>query len=153
MTENMEKTKAKYLIEGPVTPQRVADMVAKHQPKTDCGAHTIFLGQVRADEEGGKKVVAIDYSAYEEMADKAIAAIREEAFAKWQLRCLHIYHSLGEVKVGECSLMVMVSSAHRQPSFPSLEYIVEEVKKRVPVWKKEIFEDGSHRWIDGEPNI
>lgn len=141
------KAKKKNLIDGPITTEKMADLVAKHQVKTDIGAHSLFMGQVRADSDGDKQVVAIDYSAYEEMAEKVIAEIREEAFEKFTLRCLHIYHSIGEVKVGEMSLLVMVSSAHRKPVFPSLEWIVEQVKHRVPIWKKEIFDDGSHRWI------
>ena len=104
------------------------------------------MGQVRADEIDGKTVAAIEYSAYDGMAEKMIAEIREEAFTKFELRCLHIYHSVGTVKVGEMSLLVMVSSAHRKPVFPSLEWIVEQVKERVPVWKKEVFEDESERW-------
>lgn len=144
-------TKKKYFVEGPISGAFMADMVEKHQSKTDVGAHALFLGQVRADEYEGKKVVAIEYSAFEEMADEVIAAIREEAFEQFTLRCLHIHHSLGRVNTGENSLLVMVSSAHRGPVYPSLEWIVEQVKLRVPVWKKEILDDGSHRWVDGDP--
>lgn len=145
------KPKKKNLIDGPITAERMAILVAKHQPKTDIGAHSLFAGQVRADETDGKKVVSITYSAYEEMAEKAILDIREEAFEKFDLRCLHIYHSIGEVKTGEMSLLVMVSSAHRKPVFPSLEWIVEACKQRLPIWKKENLDDGSHRWIGDQP--
>ncbi len=140
------KTKKSYLIDGPITPEKLATLVANHQAKTDCGAHSLFLGQVRADEINGKRVSAIEYSCYHEMADKEIATIREEAFAAFPLRCLHVYHSIGKVAVGEISLMVMVSSAHREPVFPSLQEMVEKIKQRVPIWKKEIFEDGSSGW-------
>lgn len=149
--ENKPPKKKSSLVQGPITTEKMADLVAKHQPKTDVGAHSLFLGQVRADEVDGKEVVAITYSAYEEMADKVIAEIREEAFDKFNLRCLHIYHSLGRVEVGELSLMVMVSSAHSKPVFPSLEWLVEQVKTRVPIWKQEHFHDGSHRWIGDAP--
>lgn len=145
--ETKAKKKKTSLIKGPITAEKMADLVQKHQVKTDIGAHSLFMGQVRADDAGGNKVVSITYSAYAEMADKVIAEIREQAFEKFDLRCLHIYHSIGEVKVGEMSLLVMVSSAHRKPVFPSLEWIVEEMKHRVPIWKKENLEDGSHRWI------
>lgn len=144
----METKMKKHLYAGPIPPEKAGDMTAKHQVKTDIGAHTFFLGQVRADEEDGKTVSAIEYSAYEEMAEKALHAIKEEAFEKFDLRCAHIYHSIGKVKAGEISLLVMVSSAHRKPTFASLEWIVEQIKERVPIWKKEFFDDGSHRWID-----
>jgi molybdopterin synthase catalytic subunit len=145
--ETTEKKQRKNLIDGPITAAKMADLVQKHQHKTDIGAHSLFMGQVRADETDGRKVVSITYSAYEEMAEKAILEIREEAFAKFEnLRCLHIYHSIGEVKAGEMSILVMVSSGHRGPVFPSLEWIVEECKKRLPIWKHENFEDGSKEW-------
>ena len=102
-------------------------------------------------EVDGKQVTGITYSAYAEMADKVISEIREEAFEKFTLRCLHVYHSIGMVPVGEMSLLVMVSSAHRGPVFPSLEWIVEQCKHRLPIWKQEHFDDGSHRWIGDAP--
>lgn len=147
----MEKPKKSYLIEGPVSPDRVAKSVEHHQPKTHCGGHSIFLGSIREDEHLGSKTVGIEYSAYSDMADKVIAEIREEAFAKWDLTCLHVYHSLGLVPLGQVSLMVMVSSAHRRPVFPALEYVVDEIKARVPIWKKEIYADGHHNWIGEKP--
>ncbi|MCB9235259.1 MAG: molybdenum cofactor biosynthesis protein MoaE [Bacteroidia bacterium] len=143
--ENKPKKKS-FLIQGPITPEKIADMLRSHQSKTQVGAHTFFMGQVRADEIDGKTVTAIEYSAFDEMADKVIAELREEAFAKYDLSCLHIYHSVGTVKVGEISMVVMVSSAHRKPTFPSLEYLVEEIKAKVPIWKKEVFADGTHSW-------
>lgn len=147
--ETAKKAK-KNLIDGPITATKMADLVQKHQHKTDIGAHSLFMGQVRADEIDGKAVISITYSAYEEMAEKAILEIREDAFAKFDnLRCLHIYHSIGEVKVGEMSLLVMVSSAHRGPVFPSLEWIVEQCKKRLPIWKQENFAEGEKRWVEG----
>lgn len=147
-----KKPNKKNLIDGPITAAKMANLVEKHQHKTDIGAHSLFMGQVRADEVEGKQVVSITYSAYEEMAEKTISEIREEAFEKFELRCLHVYHSIGEVKVGEMSLLVMVSSAHRKPVFPSLEWIVEECKHRLPIWKKENMDDGSHRWIGDPPS-
>lgn len=144
------KKKKSILIEGPITPAKMADLMEKHQNKTHCGAHTVFMGQVRADEIDGKTVAAIDYSCYPEMVDKEIYEIREEAFGKYDLSCMHIYHSVGKVPVGEVSLLVMVSSAHRGPTFPSLEELVNNIKERVPIWKKEIFEDGTENWKEGE---
>ncbi|HHG84362.1 MAG TPA: molybdenum cofactor biosynthesis protein MoaE [Bacteroidetes bacterium] len=145
------KPKKKNLIDGPITAAKMATLVEKHQPKTGIGAHSLFMGQVRADEVDGVKVTSITYSAYNALAEKTILEIREEAFVKFDLSCLHVYHSVGEVKVGEMSLLVMVSSAHRAPCFPSLEWIVEACKERLPIWKQENLEDGSHRWIGDKP--
>ena len=103
-----EKVKKSSFIQGPISSAFIGESIAKHQSKTTIGAHNIFLGQVRADEIEGKKVVAIDYSAYEEMAEQSLYEIRESAFAQFELSCLHIYHSLGEVKVGEICLFVFV---------------------------------------------
>ena len=136
----------KVFVEGAITPAFIADSIAKHQSKTDIGAHDIFLGQVRADEIDGKKVSAIEYSSYNEMADEVFYQIRENTFEKFELSCMHIYHSLGKVNAGEIILFVFVSSSHRQQAFDACRYIVERIKKDAPVWGKEIFEDETHQW-------
>ena len=101
---------------------------------------------MRADEIEGKRVVAIEYSAYEEMADQAFHAIREAAFARYELSCMHIYHSLGRVNIGEICLFVFVSSKHRQMAFDACREIVEEIKAKVPIFGKELFADDSFVW-------
>ena len=133
-------------IQGPITPDFIADSIAKHQAKTSIGAHNIFLGQVRADEIDGKTNSAIQYKAYEDMANQKFHEIREAAFEKFNLTCMHIYHSLGTVKAGEICLFVFVSSPRRKEVFKALEYIVEEIKAKAPVFGKEIFEDETHQW-------
>lgn len=133
-------------IEGPITPEFISDAIAKHQTKTSIGAHNIFLGQVRDDKIEDKSVQAIEYSAYEDMAEESFHTIREETFDKYELTCMHIYHSLGKVKKGEICLFVFVSAPHRKVTFEALEYIVERIKKDVPIYGKEIFEDASHQW-------
>jgi len=136
----------KVLQQGPISPGKIAESIAKHQAKTDIGAHSIFLGQVRADEIDGKEVVSIDYSAYEAMAEKKLDAIRDAAFSKFDLSCAHIYHSLGKVKAGEICLFVFASSAHRQAATEACSFIVEEIKANVPIFGKELFEDQTHQW-------
>lgn len=131
---------------GAISSNFIANSIAKHQSKTNIGAHNIFLGQVRADEIDGKAVVAIAYSAYEEMANKKFHEIREATFKKFNLTCMHIYHSLGLVKTGEICLFVFVSSPRRKEVFKALEYVVEAIKADVPVFGKELFEDDSHQW-------
>ncbi len=132
--------------EGAISSDFIANSIAKHQSKTDIGAHNIFLGQVRADEVDGKAVAAIEYTAYEEMANKKFHEIREATFEKYNLTCMHIYHSLGVVKAGEVCLFVFVSSPRRKEVFKALEYVVEAIKADVPVFGKELFEDASHQW-------
>lgn len=143
----MKTTKHKNVfIEGAISSEFIGESIKKHQTKTSIGAHNIFLGQVRADEINGKTVSAIEYTAYEDMANAKFHEIREETFEKFELTCMHIYHSLGTVNVGEICLFVFVSSPHRKETFKALEYVVEEIKANVPVYGKELFEDSSHQW-------
>jgi molybdopterin synthase catalytic subunit len=133
-------------VEGPISSEFIGNSIAKHQSKTSIGAHNIFLGQVRADEIEGKVVSAIEYTAYDDMANEKFHEIREATFEKFDLTCMHIYHSLGVVNTGEICLFVFVSSPRRKVVFKALEYVVEEIKKEVPVFGKEIFDDESHQW-------
>ncbi|WP_340153695.1 molybdenum cofactor biosynthesis protein MoaE [uncultured Marivirga sp.] len=133
-------------VQGAITPEFIANSIAKHQSKTSIGAHNIFLGQVRADTIDKKTVKAIDYSAYEEMANKTFHDIREAIFEKHNITCMHIYHSLGIVNVGEVCLFVFVSAPHRKIVFEALEEIVEAIKQEAPVFGKELFENGTHQW-------
>ena len=132
--------------EGAITTEFIANSIAKHQVKTSIGAHNIFLGQVRADEINAKKVAAIDYTAHEDMANLKFHEIREAAFLRFDLSCMHIYHSIGNVNAGEICLFVFVSSKRRKEVFPAIEFIVEEIKLKIPVFGKEIFEDQTHQW-------
>lgn len=141
-----DKPKKSSFIFGAISSEFISYSIDKHQSKTTIGAHNIFLGQVRADEIDGKKVIAIDYSAYEEMAEQSIYEIREAAFAKYELSCLHIYHSLGKVEAGEICLFVFVSAPRRKVVYKALEFLVEQIKEKVPVFGKEIFEDETYTW-------
>ena len=133
-------------IKGAISSEFIANSIAKHQSKTTIGAHNIFLGQVRADVIDGKTISAIEYTAYEDMANAKFHEIREATFDKFNLTCMHIYHSLGTVKFGEICLFVFVSSRRRKEVFKALEYVVEEIKAKVPVYGKELFEDKTHQW-------
>jgi molybdopterin synthase catalytic subunit len=142
----LKKEPKNVFVDGAITPEFIANSIRKHQSKTTIGAHDIFLGQVRADDIDGQKVSSIEYSAYEEMANLKFNEIREAAFAKFDLTCMHIYHSIGKVDVGEICLFVFVSSPHRKEVFEALHHIVEEIKKEVPVFGKELFDDNSYQW-------
>lgn len=141
-----DKPKKSSFIQGQIKAEFIGNAIAKHQSKTTIGAHNIFLGQVRADVIDGKTVAAIEYTAYEEMAEQSLYQIRETAFAKYDLTCLHIYHSLGFVKTGEICLFVFVSAPRRKVVYEALEFLVEAVKEKAPIFGKELFEDESYTW-------
>lgn len=143
----MEAKKPKNIfVQGPVAPSFIGNSIVAHSTKTNIGAHSIFLGQVRSDVIDGRIVAAIDYTAYEEMAVEQMHNIREDIFEKYPLTCMHVHHSLGAVKAGEISLFVFASSKHRNAAIEACEEIVERIKKELPVWGKEIFEDASYQW-------
>jgi molybdopterin synthase catalytic subunit len=144
--EGTDKPKKSSFIQGQITSEFIGNSIAKHQSKTTIGAHNIFLGQVRADVIEGKTVAAIEYTAYEEMAEQSLYEIREAAFAKYELSCLHIYHSLGTVKTGEICLFVFVSAPRRKVVYEALEFLVEAIKEKAPIFGKELFEDDSYVW-------
>lgn len=141
----MEKKKTVF-IEGAISPEFIADSIAKHQGKHTIGAHNIFLGQVRADEVDGKEVKAIEYTCYQEMAEEKLSEIREKAFEKYDLTCMHIYHSLGRVNAGEICFFVFVSSTRRKEVYSATEDLVNMVKSEVPIFGKEIFVDENYQW-------
>jgi len=142
----MSKPVKNIFTQGAISPAFIADSIAKHSAKKDIGAHSIFLGQVRADQIDGNTVAAIEYTAYEDMALQKMHEIREELFAKYSLTCMHVYHSLGNVKAGEICLFVFTSSKHRRMSIDACSELVERIKADLPVWGKEIFENETHQW-------
>lgn len=142
----METKITNIFVQGAIAPKFIADSIAKHQSKTQIGAHDIFLGQVRADVIEGETVSAIEYTAYEPMANQKFHEIKETTFSKFDITCMHIYHSLGRVGAGEICLFVFVSSPHRRTAFEALEFVVEEIKAKVPVFGKELFGDDSYQW-------
>jgi molybdopterin synthase catalytic subunit len=143
----METKKPKNIfIHGAIGSAFIAESIQKHSTKTDIGAHSIFLGQVRNDTIDGKTVTAIDYTTYEEMALEQMHRIRQEIFEKYRLTCMHVYHSLGQVEAGKICLFVFTSSAHRKAAMDACEEVVERIKKELPVWGKELFEDDSYQW-------
>ena len=147
----MDKKKPKNIfVQGPITAAFIADSIQAHSTKTGIGAHSIFLGQVRNDVVEGKTVAAIEYTAYEEMALEEMHKIREATFEKYPLTCMHIHHSLGTVKTGEISLFVFTSSKHRKAAIEACEEVVERIKKELPVWGKELFEDASYQWKENQ---
>jgi molybdopterin synthase catalytic subunit len=142
----MEKKIKNIFVQGAISPVFIAESIAKHSSKKDIGAHSIFLGQIREDMIDGKPVKAIEYTAYEEMALEQMSVIRESVFAKYNLTCMHIYHSLGIVESGEICLFVFTSSKNRSSATQACNEMVEKIKAELQIWGKEIFSDESHQW-------
>ena len=142
----MERKSKNIFVQGAIAPAFIADSIAKHSSKTTIGGHSIFLGQVRADVIDEKKVAAIEYTTYEELALEKMHVIREETFAKYELTCMHVHHSLGTIKAGEICLFVFTSSAHRKAAIDACTECVERIKAELPVWGKEIFEGEGYQW-------
>lgn len=132
--------------EGPISADFIGESIAKHQSKTSIGAHEIFLGQVRSDVIDSKEVKSIEYSAYEDMANEKAHEIREAAFKAFDITCMHIHHSIGNVKSGEICFFVFVSSPHRKAAREALAHLVDTIKSELPIFGKEVFEDESHAW-------
>ena len=108
-----EKKTKNIFVAGPIAAAFIGESIQGHATKTGIGGHSIFLGQVRADVMDGLPVTAIDYTAYQEMALEKMHEIREAIFSKYDLACMHVYHSLGRVDAGGISLFVFTSSAFR----------------------------------------
>ena len=141
-----EKTPKNIFVQGPIPASFIADSIEKHKSKTGIGGHSIFLGQVRADKMEGGEVACIEYTSYEEMALEKMHAIREDIFSKYDLACMHVYHSLGKVSAGEISLFVFTSSVHRKAAIDACEETVERIKAELPVWGKELLDNESYQW-------
>ena len=141
----MSKSSSLFM-EGAITPEFISKSIAKHSTKTGIGAHQIFLGQIRADEKEEGVVASIEFTAYREMAEKKYAEIREEIFSTYSLSCMHVYHSLGDIGVGEINLFVFVSSKHRKDATEACSDMVEKIKNELPIWGKEILENDNYTW-------
>jgi MoaE-MoaD fusion protein len=113
------------------------------------GAAVVFEGIVR-NHTRGRRTLYLDYEAYEEMALKQMNGLAEQACSQFQIRDVALIHRLGRLHIGETSVLIVVASAHRAPAFEACRWLIDTLKKSVPIWKKEYFEDGAV-WADGEP--
>lgn len=110
------------------------------------GATVLFVGTVREENEGAP-VTGLDYSAYPAMADAELAAIALEAAERWSTEDIAIEHRVGTLQLGEASVAIAVGHAHRGEAYEASRYIIEELKRRLPVWKREHYADGHAEWI------
>jgi len=131
------------IVEDPIEEAEVIATV----DRPEHGASLVFRGVVR-DHHEGRAVSHIEYHCYRGMAEKELRAVAEAVAARHGISALAVVHRIGEVRVGEASLLVAASAPHRQPVFDAVLEIVDELKRRVPIWKKEYGPDGSH-WVEG----
>jgi molybdopterin synthase catalytic subunit len=133
------------IVRDKIDPEQVLARV-KHP---EDGAAVVFEGVVR-NHSRGRQTLYLDYEAYEEMALKQMESLAEQALAKFQIRDVAMVHRLGRLDIGETSVLIVVVSAHRAPAFDACRWLIDTLKRTVPIWKKEHFADGAV-WSDGEP--
>ncbi len=114
-----------------------------------CGGINVFIGTVR-NETKGKKVLRLEFEAYEAMAIREMNKIAEDIFTKWPVLKLLIHHRTGILQVGELPVVIAVAAAHRNAAFDACKYAIDTLKQTVPIWKKEVFEDGEV-WVAAHP--
>ena len=128
----------------PIDPSTIVERVGAPED----GAVALFMGTVRNGNEG-RAVGGMEYEGYAEMAREQLAAIVAEASARAGTGRIAAVHRLGELAIGEVSVVIAVSTPHRAEAFDAARYVIEEIKKRLPVWKRERYLDGGTEWLDG----
>lgn len=130
------------LIDGPIDPAQVLAEVASKE----AGGIVLFLGTTR-ELTDGRQTLWLDYECYREMAEKKLAELKAEAFRRWPLVACAIVHRLGRVDLGQASVAIAVSSAHRQDAFEAGKWLIDTIKEEVPIWKQEHWADGTTEWV------
>lgn len=135
------------ITENPIDVQKVIEAVSS----LGAGALNVFVGNIRSTAHG-KTVRWLEYEAYESMAVAEIRKIIDNASHRWGLLGAAVSHRVGTLKPGETAVVVAVSAPHRKESFEACEFIIDELKVKVPIWKKEVFENGEE-WVDARPQM
>lgn len=130
------------IVDRPIDPSALLARVAA----SGNGATVLFLGTVR-DVNEGRGVSGIEYTAYRSMAERELRTIVDEAAALAEKNDIAVEHRLGELAIGDCSVAVAVAHPHRGRAFDAARYVIEELKRRVPIWKREQYEDGTREWV------
>jgi molybdopterin converting factor subunit 1 len=133
------------IVREPIDTQGTMDALKRGED----GAVLVFEGVVR-NQTRGRKTLYLDYEAYEEMARAQMESLAAQALQQFQIRDVAIVHRLGRLEIGEASVLIAVASAHRAAAFEACRWLIDTLKRTVPIWKKEYFEDGAV-WADGEP--
>jgi MoaE-MoaD fusion protein len=133
------------IVRAPIAAQQIADSIKAGED----GATVVFEGIVRNNSRG-RRALYLDYEAYDSMAISELQRLSHAALERFAVRDVRIVHRLGRLQIGETSVLIVVASAHRAAAFEACRWLIDTVKKTVPIWKKEYFEDGAV-WADGEP--
>jgi len=136
---------ATALVRDPIDAEQIIAAIKRAED----GAVVIFDGIVR-NHTRGRSTLYLDYEAYEEMADKQMRSLAAEALTRFGVRHVTIVHRLGRLNIGETSVLIVVASAHRAQAYEASRWLIDTLKKTVPIWKKETFSDGAV-WADGDP--
>jgi molybdopterin synthase catalytic subunit len=131
-----------FLTDRPIDPSALLRVVESPQR----GGIASFLGTVR-NHHGGRAVRNLEYSAYGAMAEAECARIVAETEARWPVT-VGLVHRTGRLEIGDIAVAIAVAGAHRDEAFAACRHVIEEVKRRVPIWKRELYEDGSEEWVD-----
>ena len=135
--------KSARIVERPIDVLQLIAAVEEHR----YGAISVFLGTVR-DTNDGRDVSGIEYSAYMAMAETEMVSILDEAETRFGVQSIVVEHRTGSLEPGEVSVAIAAAAAHREPAMDCTRYVIEEIKRRVPIWKLERYKDGSREWID-----
>jgi molybdopterin synthase catalytic subunit len=133
------------IIRGPIDTQQTLTAIKRGED----GTAVVFEGVVR-NQTRGRETLYLDYEAYEEMALQQMESLAAQALGQFQIRDVALVHRLGRLEIGETSVLIVVASAHRAAAFDACRWLIDTLKRTVPIWKKEYFEDGAV-WADGEP--
>jgi molybdopterin synthase catalytic subunit len=132
--------------------QHEIDVVsASSLPSIGCGGECIFVGRTRPEHhEKHGNLLALQYACYPEMAEKELRSVAKEAIDRYSTRVVRVTHAIGSVAIDEASVVIATSSEHRKDAFDACQYIIDELKQRVPIWKQELWADGT-TWKNGKP--
>ena len=131
-----------YLTEEPIYLGRFFD----YSPSASCGALSFFVGIVR-EKDHGKPVKRLTYECYPSMAEKTVGELIREAQSRWPVCDVRVLHRIGDLAIGDVAVVVAVSSGHRDDAFAVCRFMIEGIKTKVPIWKKQFFEDGTDEWV------
>jgi MoaE-MoaD fusion protein len=143
--ETFQPVRYAAIVRNPIDSPRVLNSIKRGED----GAALVFEGVVR-NHSRGRKTRYLEYEAYEEMALQQMESLAAQALTQFQIRDVAIVHRLGHLEIGETSVLIAVASAHRAAGFDACRWLIDSLKRTVPIWKKEYFEDGAV-WGDGEP--
>ncbi len=130
-----------FLTRAPVDPSEFI----RFAPEGEAGAAVFFFGVVRAS-SAGREVLYLEYEAYEVLGEALMEELVAQAGARWLLARVEVRHRLGRVGVGETAVLILTASAHREEAYAASRFLIEEIKHRMPIWKKEFFQDGTQAW-------